>query len=52
MVGEDGADADMPKQKILLRRRAMPQWMWLPNGQSFLAKYKKRGNNRDKTNWG
>ena len=29
----------MPKQKSLLRRRTRPQWVWLPNGQSFLARY-------------
>ena len=29
----------MPKQKSLLRRRTTLQRVWLPNGQSFLARY-------------
>ena len=32
--------ADMPKQKIILRRRVTPQQVRLPNRQSFLARYK------------
>ena len=35
LVVEDDTDADMPKQKILLRRRTTPQRVRLPNGQSF-----------------
>ena len=41
MVGglkEDAAD-DMPRQKIVLRRRVTSQRVKLPNGQSFLARY-------------
>ena len=41
MVGglkEDAAD-DMPRQKIVLRRRVTLQRVKLPNGQSFLARY-------------
>ena len=33
--------ADMPKQKIILRRRVTPQRVRLPNGQSFLARYER-----------
>ena len=31
----------MPKQKIVLRRRVTPQTVRLPNGQSFVARYKR-----------
>ena len=41
LVVEDDTDADMPKQKILLRRRTTPQRVRLPNGQSFLASYER-----------
>ena len=56
----DDADADMPEQNILLRRRTTPQQERLPNGQLFLARYErvsrrksvqKCDNNKDKTSW-
>ena len=31
----------MPRQKIVLRRRVTPQRVRLPNGQSFLVRYKR-----------
>ena len=40
MVEEDVA-IDMPKQKIILRRRVTPQRVQFSNGQSFVARYKR-----------
>ena len=40
MVKEDVA-VDMRKQKIILRRRVTLQRVRLPNGQSFVARYKR-----------
>ena len=40
MVEEDVA-IDMPKQKIILRRRVTPQRVQFLNGQSFVARYKR-----------
>ena len=37
---EDAAN-DMPRQKIVLRRRVTPQQVKLPYGQSFLARYER-----------
>ena len=40
MVEEDVA-IDMPKQKIILRRRVTPQRVQFSNRQSFVARYKR-----------